>query len=201
MLGDTFRAGVAPGSPITHSEVKLLILHALSAVEEPVGFALLHEAMREHDLINYFALVEATDQLTEAGQLLAEVDENGGQTYLATQEGRALAAELATSLPLAQRQKAAASLQTALKRKRRRSEVHIMETKQDGGYLLELSIPDLGGDLLSLKLFAPTWEERGRIMRRFLNDPIYIYQRVLSLLTGDASILGDMDAGETFLTF
>jgi hypothetical protein len=201
MPDDTFLAGVAPGAPITHSEVKLLVLYALSAVKEPVGFALLHEAMREHDLVNYFSLVEAVEHLTEAGQLAAEVDDSGAQTYTATEEGRALAAELETSLPRSQRQKAAASLQTALKRKRRRSEVRIIETKQDSGYLLELSIPDLGVDLLSLKLFAPTWEERSRIIRRFLNDPIYIYQRVLSLLTGDTRILGDINANDTFLPF
>jgi hypothetical protein len=201
MLGDTFRAGVAPGGPLTYSEVKLLVLHTLSAVEQPVSFALLHEAMREHELINYFSLVEAVDHLTETGHLAAETDEHGGQTYLATKDGRALAKILATSLPLAQRQKAIAALQAACKRERRRSEVRITETRQDGGYLLELSIPDLGGDLLSLKLFAPCWEERERITRRFLNDPIYIYQRVLSLLTGDTRILGDIDPDETYLAF
>jgi hypothetical protein len=70
--------------------------------------------------------------------------------------------------------------------------VRIEETQQGNGSLLELSIPDMGSDLLSLKLFAPTREDRNQIVRRFLNDPVFLYQGVLSLLTGDIRVLGEI---------
>jgi len=185
MSEDAFTAGVRPGSPVTYTQIKILIMHTLAASQTPVPFDALHEALRENELVNYFSLVEGLDQLCETGHLEVTETDSGGQAYLCTKLGSSLAAELSSSLPPATRERAAAAIQSALKRRRRLGEVKIDEVKRDNGYELTLSIPDIDGELLSVCIFAPTTEDRGRIRRRFLNDPVYLYKCILALLTGD----------------
>ncbi|MCL2056172.1 MAG: DUF4364 family protein [Oscillospiraceae bacterium] len=190
MTGDAFTAGTRPGSPVEHTQIKILTVYTLASSETPVPFDVLHEALREHELVNYFALVEALDQLCESGHLEAKDTGEGAQSFCVTQLGKRLVEELSTSLPPALRERASSALGRIMKRRRRLSEVRITETKRDDGYDLELAVPDMGGELVSVRLFVPTERECARIRRRFLNDPVYLYSCILALLTGDIGELG-----------
>ena len=180
MQPDTFQAGVAPGGAISHNEVKLLICHALAALDAPAGFQLLLEALGASGLVNYFALVEALEQLTAAGHLVEARDDTGAVCYRISEIGRAMTAELSEMLPHSLRDKSAAAIRHAQQRVQRLSEVEISEERSGGGYILRLAIPDEA--LFELRLFVPDREQRDIVRRNFLNDPVHIYRSVLSLL-------------------
>lgn len=200
MESDIFRAGVNPGSPATGMEIKTLLCYLLSHLEEPIRFSQLYEALSEHNLINYFELVQALDQLSDLGQLSVSPGDDGADCYRVTSLGREIGAELERALPLTVREKALDSSLRVMERHRRLTEVEIKETPcRDGGFALELSIPEGDEALIGLRVFAPTREECDRIKKRFLNAPLTIYKGVMALLTGDEQVLGTIFSDESKL--
>lgn len=189
---DIFRANVSPGAPATQDEIKMLLCYILSNMPQPMSFAELHEALMEDSLVNYFELVRAVDGLSATGHIVSDGKEDGPKRYTVTQLGRQAAEAFTETLPLSMREKAIASAQKLLKRQQRESEVSITVRESDGGYLMELSIPDHGVQLISFSVFAPDREQCERIRRCFLNDPQYIYKGVISLLTGNEEVLGQI---------
>lgn len=190
MESSTFRAGTIPGSPDSYGEIKMMILYCLrESGEKAVSFNALNEAFSEQGLVNYFALTETIDQLVASGHISNDSgDENG--LYGITPLGENAASEFKTSIPFSIREKAVSSLKSVIKRHKRLSEISVSETPSQGGYILELSIPDQGGDIMKIQVFAPGKTEANLIKRRFLNNPIYIYKSIMTLLTGDESIIG-----------
>ena len=186
---DTFTAGVAPGGLGNQNEVKVLICYLLAQEKEGVSFEILHEALRANELVNYFSLVEALEQLTQTGHLQTDNQAEGSQQYHITPVGRAANNELARDLPKMVRQKAQMALEAARKRAKRMGEVQITEEPAENGYLLRLAIPDSGSHLLELTVFVPTREQSQAIQRRFLNDPAFLYRNILALLTGEEGLL------------
>ncbi|MDR2932404.1 MAG: DUF4364 family protein [Oscillospiraceae bacterium] len=191
MESHTFKAGTAPGSPDTNTEIKMLVLYCMTRSGAEADFAALHEALDMHGLVNYFALVESVDQLTVSGHLERK-ERNGACVYAITELGRATASEFRSALPPATRDKAASALWLVLKRRKRLAEVSVRERAAQGGFILDLAIPEPEGALIALSVFAPGVGERELIKKRFLNDPIFIYKGIMALLTGDRGVLGDL---------
>jgi len=190
MQREIFAAGVAPGSPVTLSEVKALVCHMLAETGAQMSFELIHEALREHGLVNYFELIWALSQLCDTGHLRLDAD-SGVEIYYITDLGRQAAQELSVMLPKAACEKAVASAQRALGRQRRLSEVKADVREENGGYILTMSLPDAGTSLASLEVFAPNRQECERFRIRFLNDPVFIYQSIIALLSGKRNVLGE----------
>lgn len=191
MQDEIFKAGVQPGGPTSHTEIKALVCYILTKLGQAMSFAELHEALQEGSLVNYFELVQVIDGLVESGHLALEAQE-GREYYQITETGVQAGREFENSLPLSVRQKALRSAERLLRRKKRESEVLIETRKADGGYYMELSIPEQTGKLVSFTLFLPTREECERVRRRFLNDPVFIYKCVLAMLTGERDVLGEL---------
>ncbi len=189
MEQEIFGADVAPGGPTTRTEVKVLVLTTLSEVPDEIPFRTLHEAVREYGLVNYFELIVALAGLTGTGHVLC-AERAGIEHYSATSLGKRTARELATTLPAAVREKAAGAMRLVLRRKKRLTEVATEIEQQNGGYALTLALPEADG-VFSLRLFAPSREDCERMRRRFLNDPVYIYQCLIDLLSGKRDVLGE----------
>ena len=58
------------------------------------------------------------------------------------------------------------------------------------GYLMTLTIADVGSDLLSMTILLPDEQSCDLVKRRFLNDPVVIYKGVVALLTGSYENVG-----------
>jgi len=181
---EIFAAGVAPGGPATLTEVKILCCHMLAETPE-MSFEVIHEALREHRLVNYFELISALSQLCDTGHLTLLIDL---ESYRITDIGRAAAQELSSHLPYAVLEKAVTAAQKILKRQKRLQEVVADIRAENAGYVLTMS---LEGELMSFSVFTPTQDECERLRRRFLNDPVYIYKCVMALLSGRRDILGE----------
>ena len=79
-----------------------------------------------------------------------------------------------------------------LKQIRRQKENRVTIEKKEDGFVVTLTIPDIGSDLLSVSIFMPTRKECEAIQNRFLNDPMLVYKGVFALLTGDLNTVGDL---------
>lgn len=191
MENDIFKAGVQPGGLTSHNEIKMLICYILSRLADPMSFEMLHEALSENSLVNYFELVQVMEGLVDSGHILLQ-QENGTELYSATGLGRQAGGEFEAALPLAVREKAVQAAERLMRRSRREKAVRIEVQPQNGGYRLELSIPEQSGALVSFTLHLPTKEDCELVRRRFLNDPVFIYKGVLALLTGNREVLGQI---------
>ena len=196
MPHDIFMEDVAPGSPTTINEVKNLILFALGG--RSLSFAVIHESLRERDLVNYFELVHALGELISSGHVTVE-SEGEIEYYQSTALGEKTVEELGGSLPPSVRKKAVDSVERAINRQRRLSEVRTDIIPDNGGYRLYLSLPDAETELISLSVFTTTREESENMRNRFLNDPLYVYKSIMELLSGQKGFLGDISQAENHL--
>ena len=191
METDIFRAGVRPGAPISEDEVKILLCYVLSNIERAISLDQLYDALSGHSLVNYFELTHALEKLTQTGHI--ETGAAAPAEYIATGLGADTGKEFECSLPLTVREKAVDACRRLQARERRRSEVRISETPcEGGGFTLELALPDAGGELLSVRVFAATREDCDRLTRRFLNAPLTVYKGIVALLTADEQVLGEI---------
>lgn len=192
MENEVFKAGVRPGSPTTTDEIKILVCYILTKTGADMSFAQIHEALSEHELVNYFELVSAVDSLENTGHVEVNPHEDETSRFRVTALGKSTADEIDGLLPVSVREKAASSADKLLRRKKREREVEVRIEPSDSGFEVNLAIPDENSKLVSFAVFCPTKDEAELIRRRFLNDPFYIYKGVLALLTGDRDVLGEM---------
>lgn len=192
MENEVFTAGVRPGSPTTTDEIKILICYILSKTDAAMSFAQIHEALSEHELVNYFELVASMDSLEITGHIEAEQTDADAARYSVTGLGKNTADTIDSLLPVSVRDKAASAADKLLRRKKREQEVKVEIEPSDSGFEVRLAIPDKSSRLISFTVFCPTGEDAELLRRRFLNDPLYIYKGVLALLTGDKDVLGEI---------
>lgn len=192
MESEIFRAGVAPGSPTTGVEIKMLICYILAAVGDPMSFSQLYDALSEHNLVNYFELVRILEELADLGHLTVSAAQDGADLYAATALGREAASNLGEDIPASVREKALAASQKVMERHRRLAEVELEVSPQGSGFMLRMAIPGPEGALADLRMYAPTREECDLMKRRFLNAPLTVYKGLVALLTGDENVLGNI---------
>ena len=191
MESDIFKAGVRPGSPDNEGEVKVMLCYVLSVIEQPMSTDQLYDALSEHGLINYFELVRTLEKLAHSGHISQQSSDSGQALYTAANLGVDAGKQLETMLSFAAREKAVKACKLLLLREQRLREVGARQTPCEGGFILELTLPDPeGADLLTLRVFVPTQKECELLKRRFLNAPLTVYKGVMALLTGNEQVLG-----------
>ena len=190
---EIFGAGVSPGAPTTQNEVKLLLCHMLVEARAPMSFQQLYDILSGLELVNYFELREALDALLRAGHIVSSLPDTAGGMYTLTALGQQVVRELSAALPRTIREKAARSAKQTIKRARRLQELLVEIRQENNGFRISLAIPEpTGGELVSLSLYMPTREECENIRRAFLNDPVFLYQGILALLSGDEQAIQQM---------
>ncbi len=192
MEQEIFRAGVRPGGPTTNDEIKILICYILTKIGVAMSFAQIHEALEEHELVNYFELVAAVDSLAETGHIESVNVGNTAASYVVTKLGESTANEIDGLLPPVVREKAVDAADKLLRRKKREQDVVAQIAEAGDGYEVKLSIPNENVSLVAFTVFCPTKEEAELVRKRFLNDPTFIYIGTLALLTGDKDVLGEI---------
>ena len=191
MENDIFTAGVKPGAPGTQLEVKVLICYLLPLLEQPISFDQLYGALSGQGLVNYFELAHTLDKLLETGHLAKKGQEP--TLYTTTTLGAKTGKEFENNLPLTVREKSLSACKRLLAQERRLAQVEITQTpREGGGYILELALPEEDGQLMSVRVFAPTGADCENLKRRFLNAPLTVYKGILALLSADEEILGEV---------
>ena len=190
MENKAFTEGVRPGGVTTSHEIIILICYIMDSVDKPVTFNQLNEAMQEQHLINYFEFANAMEHLQRAGHILPY--DNESKQYVLSPLGKSTAKTFEATLPAAVKERGVIALNSILKQIRRQKENRVTIEKKEDGFVVTLTIPDIGSDLLSVSIFMPTRKECEAIQNRFLNDPMLVYKGVFALLTGDLNTVGDL---------
>lgn len=186
-----FTEGVRPGSVTTSHEVMILICYLIDRAGQPVSFQELNAALQSQELVNYFQFAETMESLRRSGHIRQE-EYQGEPCYALTPLGKGVSDTFEAGLPPAVRQRATEALERILTLVRRQRENRVEIRQAADGWLITLTIPDIGSDLLSLTIFMPTQQECEAIRRRFLNDPMLTYKGVFALLTGDTDTVGEL---------
>lgn len=190
-MHDVFHAGVEPGGLTADYEIKTLICYILRTVGQPVPVSAVIEAFVTEGIGNYFEAASAAAGLVKTGHLTI-VPEGAERCYANTGLGDTTADNLARDLPLAVRDKAVAAVQRSVKLRESRAKNHVDIRKAPDGYLLTVTITDVGSDLLTTTLLLPDKETCTRISERFVEDPILLYKGIVAVLTGSYETVGPL---------
>lgn len=208
MNNSVVRSGVALGGPDYDFEIKLLICWMLAKVGKPMTVENMMEALVSEQFVNYFEFTGAVADLIVEGQL-SEIEKDElfrglkpldsyfapSAPYAARRTGyytvspasRENALLLEPTLPLALREKVYAAA-TGVLAKAARECGNRAEIRRDAdGWRVEITVNDVGAELLSVSMYVPSHELAEFIRDNFLKDPSLLYKGVIALLSGDIS--------------
>lgn len=191
---NAFTAGVEPGG-LTHGyEIKILVCYLLSQLNCGMTFSQINDALLHRGLVNYFELASAMSELVESGHLSSRdcADSRDEAIYDLTDLGLETARTFGSTLPAAVKEKAVKSARHQIIRRKIEASNLAVIRKEDDGYMVDLTITDIGSDLLKISLFMPTEQEAKLVQQHFLSDPLLTYKGVLALLTGDLQTVGEL---------
>jgi hypothetical protein len=192
MAYEAFDAGVAPDGIRDTTDIKILICYLLKNIDKPISFDNISEILLQDELVNYFELVKAIDDLLVSGHIDL-VMQGEQKLYKSTRLGAGTAELFERRLPFSVKEKSVKAAINLLAKIKRESEnsVEIAENAS-GGLNVCCKILDMGDALLSINLFVPDKLQAEMVKKHFLANPELVYKGVLSLLTGDVEVVRDV---------
>ena len=196
MAFNAFVGGIQPGGLTNDFEVKILICFlldslkknspgaALSDGEQPgLSFDELNEIFQETGLVNYFEFAESMSELEKTEHIRRQMTPDGEkEIFVITEVGSITAQIFQKTLPLTVREKTLETARHLTEVQKCMDEVDVNYHPVSDGYILQLTIRDIGSDLLNLNVFLPTEEECILVKEHIQNDPAEIYSRILTAL-------------------
>ncbi|WP_419169913.1 DUF4364 family protein [Negativibacillus massiliensis] len=196
MAFNAFVGGIQPGGLTNDFEVKILICFlldslkknspgaALSDGEQPgLSFDELNEIFQETGLVNYFEFAESMSELEKTEHIRRQMTPDGEkEIFVITEVGSITAQTFQKTLPLTVREKTLETARHLTEVQKCMDEVDVNYHPVSDGYILQLTIRDIGSDLLNLNVFLPTEEECILVKENIQNDPAEVYSRILTAL-------------------
>ncbi len=196
MAFNAFVGGIQPGGLTNDFEVKILICFlldslkknspgaALSDGEQPgLSFDELNEIFQETGLVNYFEFAESMSELEKTEHIRRQMTPDGEkEIFVITEVGSITAQTFQKTLPLTVREKTLETARHLTEVQKCMDEVDVNYHSVSDGYILQLTIRDIGSDLLNLNVFLPTEEECILVKENIQNDPAEVYSRILTAL-------------------
>lgn len=196
MAFNAFVGGIQPGGLTNDFEVKILICFlldslkknspgaALSDGEQPgLSFDELNEIFQETGLVNYFEFAESMSELEKTEHIRRQMTPDGEkEIFVITEVGSITAQTFQKTLPLTVREKTLETARHLTEVQKCMDEVDVNYHPVSDGYILKLTIRDIGSDLLNLNVFLPTEEECILVKEHIQNDPAEVYSRILTAL-------------------
>lgn len=196
MAFNAFVGGIQPGGLTNDFEVKILIYFlldslkknspgaALSDGEQPgLSFDELNEIFQETGLVNYFEFAESMSELEKTEHIRRQMTPDGEkEIFVITEVGSITAQTFQKTLPLTVREKTLETARHLTEVQKCMDEVDVNYHPVSDGYILQLTIRDIGSDLLNLNVFLPTEEECILVKEHIQNDPAEVYSRILTAL-------------------
>lgn len=191
MAFDTFDAGVAPGGLRSKNEIKILICYLFASVNDKMSQSLVVEAIRSHELANFFEIVVAFEELIHDGNLRESDIVDNEQTYELTVNGKVIASQLETTLAHTVKQKSYDCALRLLSERKTARENFVDIQKTDNGFLVNCRVSGGEVTLLDFTLYAPSFEQAEVLKKNFLSYPQTVYKTMLGLMTKDIENVGE----------
>ncbi len=176
-----FTQGIDPGGLTQEYEVKFLICYIMYTINKPLTFDDINYVLQSTAVVNYFEYSQAFNKLIELGQIEVLEKDN----FILSQSGRDVATTFDHDLPKAIKDKTILATKDYLERKEHEKNNKVSIDKVDDGYKIELSINDLGSDLMTLSLFMPNKDYCNIIKENFYKSPTTVYLKILEALTNE----------------
>lgn len=188
---DAFTGGINPGGLRSQSDIRLLICYLLASVKAPLSKSDIVTILQENGLANYFEAADALSEMLSKGN--ADVVEGQPDFCMANDVTREIAGSLDSTLPPAVRDRAVDAALNLLAKAQRESQNKVEIRKSGDGYQVTCHIASGGdADLMTLSLFVPDQYQARAVKRNFHRDPQFVYQILLSLVTGNRDLLNDL---------
>lgn len=178
MAEDRFASGVRPGGLRDVMQLKILVCYLLNVVKSGLTREQLSEVLQGEEVANYFLTVDAVADLIKTGNI---TDENG--VLKIAESGHRIAELLELDVPKSVREKTANSAIKLMTKARRESENRIDITSEGEGTKVTFTMFDNDGELMKLSVSVGDVFQAEKLKERFLEDPVKVYEGVISLLT------------------
>lgn len=161
------------------NDVKVLIIFTLQQLDRPIPTKYLTDIFLSSDLVEYFTLAQALNDLEETGHIA--IDKNEGLTVL-TRLGYEASTELYKQVPIYFREKAVSAAIELLTKIDMEAGVITTTKKLESGYLTSCTIKEGDNTLLDLSLYSPTKEMSDIIENKFKKNYSLIYKNIIKNL-------------------
>ena len=176
---------IQPPRRAPDDEQKLMVLYCLSQLGPCTELQLL-QFLFEHDLMNYFEMMFALNDLCDRGQA-ARAKKQAGFQYEVTDAGREALRLFGGRIPRSLQSLMDASAAEWKGRFRREAQSRQkIEQTQRGEYEVSLAVVEQDMDLMELRLTLPTRELAQQILDLWPQKASDVYGAVIRLLSGGA---------------
>lgn len=177
-------ADVAPGGLLEIYDVRILICYLLDSVDKPMTKDQLNHIFREERVVQYFTFSDALAQLVQDGHLSVQV-KDGEEYYQLEPLGKGTAKRLQSVLSRAMRERIVRSAVALLQKQTIEQENHAKIVPSGKGFEVQCSVGDGILTLLRFSLYVPDEMQARMVQKKFMKDPLKLYQAVLQELILD----------------
>ena len=185
---DAFPVDDKTGGIRSTEKIRIIICYVLKDHSGILSRDNLLSALYDNGIANYFELCQAIDDLLEVNALKIEND----RLYL-NENGIQIARDLENELSLFIRNKAVKAIKlTALYEQRKRENIVSVTKTDDGKYRLDITLlsgeagKDGTEELLKVSVYATDSIQAETMKTTFLNDPVRLYENVITALTQES---------------
>jgi len=161
-------------------DIKILILFILRRLPGVVDPETLLELCQCDGGIGYFDYSDCLNELVETGHI--ERHEEG---YSITDKGARNSDTVESSLPYSVRRKAEKLIEPVAERLRRAAMIVARHENGENGCMVELSMGDGVGELVSMKLLCGDEAQAKRMEKNFRRNAEAYYQKIIEMLSED----------------
>ncbi len=187
MAFDTFDEGINYGGVRSKNEIRTLICYLFASINKPLEKSTVIESIQKRGLANYFETSSCFDDLVAHNNL--KMSDNSINYFELTDNGKMVANQLESTLPVSVKEKAYTCAIELLEQKRIEKENLVKITKTDKGYNVNLRISGGDVDLVSLDIYAPDKEQAKLIKKNFHKNPELLYKIIIATLTKDKDVI------------
>lgn len=184
-----------PGSLSDIDEIKILICYLLDSAPQPLSRDQMNYVFQVTGTVNYFSFCQALNELAKSEHVREEAQEDGKPAFILTEQGAETAKTLSGVLGRANRDKVVAAAAELLARTKRDKGQKVSVDRVEDGYIVHLTVHDIGSDLLDLKLFAPDRMQADLLARQCSENTINLYNGMISILLNDRRGLAEILEG------
>ena len=163
-------------------EIKLLLLYILDRLPAPVDRDTFASLAMEEGGFNWFEFSQHVHELVANGHILC----SAGSYYRISDKGRHNLSIVVSTLPFTVRSKYDRLLAPLAAEMQRRGVTDVsLQKREDGTFLVTLTLTDNGGEVMSLRLTAPDLLTAEDMQRHFMDRAESVSGRITALLLED----------------
>lgn len=181
-MAKAFSGGVGKGGLHNTEDIKLLVMYVLRIAAVPFSLQSIINSITQSELANTFEVSSAAKEL--CNDKLALQDDDG--MFTLTKKGESTVDELYKLLNVyvLEEAKRCTAKEVIMARRLRENTVTITHDDENDGYLVDISMNEMGRKILGLQIKVATLEDAQAVKKRVLENTVEIYSQNIKMLLG-----------------